>query len=305
MSQPKPIKPISWVKAARLRTLPLALSSVALGSFLSVKSGTYSLAVIGLSVLTTLLLQILSNFANDYGDSEKGTDNEKRLGPVRTVQGGEISKKEMRVGIAVSGFLSLVSGLFLIYFGLKTQLIPALVFFIIGLAAIAAAIKYVVGKNAYGYRGLGDVFVFIFFGLVGVVGSYYLNTQTASLLVWLPAITIGLFSTGVLNLNNMRDAENDRASHKITIPVRLGRSKSNLYHLFLIVTGWLCALTFSLFSGYSPLQYIYLITLPLFMRDLIKIVNTPDPQMLDPYLKKLALSTLAFSLLFGVGLLLS
>lgn len=305
MSELNPSKFFSWVKAARLRTLPLALSSVMLGSFLAIKSGTYSTTVIGFSLLTTLLLQILSNFANDYGDAEKGTDNENRLGPVRTVQSGEISKPEMRRGILITGALSLISGLLLIYIGLKSSFIPALIFFVLGLASIAAAIKYVVGKNAYGYQGFGDAFVFIFFGLVGVLGSYYLNTHSLPLVIWLPAITIGLFSTGVLNLNNMRDTENDQLSQKITVAVRLGRRKSVVYHMSLITIGWLCAIIFSVLTDNGVSQYIYVITLPVFIVDLIKIAKIENPRMLDPYLKRLALSTLVFSMLFGIGLLMS
>lgn len=305
MNELKPSKFVSWVKAARLRTLPLAISSVMLGSLLAIKADTYSITVIGFSALTTLLLQILSNFANDYGDSEKGTDNEKRIGPARTVQSGELSKSQMKKGIVITGFFSLISGLLLIYFSFHSSFIPSLAFLALGLASIAAAIKYVAGKNAYGYKGLGDVFVFVFFGLVGVLGSYYVNTHNLTSILWLPAITMGLFSTGVLNLNNMRDAENDQLSQKITVAVRLGHRKSLMYHNCLILTGWLSAIVYSIGSGHEITQYIYLIILPVFLIDLIKIAKIQNPAMLDPYLKRLALSTLFFTMLFGLGLLIS
>ncbi len=305
MKREKSSKFAAWVNAARLRTLPLALSSVIMGSFLAVFSGVYSWSVIGLALLTTLILQILSNFANDYGDAVKGTDNEHRLGPTRMVQSGNISHEEMRMGISISVILSLISGVLLIYVSLGDQWKTGLLFFILGLASIGAAIKYVVGTNAYGYRGWGDLFVFLFFGLTGVVGTYFLNTLGTSWSIWLPAATLGFFSTGVLNLNNMRDIDNDRNSGKKTIPVRLGSDKAYTYHLALVLTGWLCAIAFTLLQTHGPWPWLYVLTLPFFMKDLIKIKKKNLLQELDPYLKKLALSTFFFTLLFGIGLILS
>jgi len=298
----KPPKWIVWVKAARLRTLPLALSSVIMGSFLAIDAGHTKPWVIGLALLTTLFLQILSNFANDYGDSAKGTDNEHRLGPMRTVQSGEISHSEMRRGIAVMVVLSLISGVLLIYVALGTQWIKGLLFLALGIAAIVAAIKYVVGKSAYGYRGLGDIFVFLFFGLAGVSGTYYLNTLDLPSDIWLPAAALGFFSTGVLNLNNMRDAENDRRSGKITIPVRLGPIYAKIYHVLLIAMGWTCAFLFNYVNQLDITQWMYAVVLPLFVVDLVKILRTENLQALDPFLKKLALTTLTFTILFGISL---
>lgn len=294
---------MAWIKAARLRTLPLALSSVIMGSFLAIDAGHYKPWVIGLALLTTLFLQILSNFANDYGDSAKGTDNEHRLGPMRTVQSGEISHSEMRKGIAVMVLLSLVSGVLLIYVALGTQWIKGLLFLLLGVASIAAAIKYVVGENAYGYRGLGDIFVFLFFGLAGVAGTYYLNALSLPWDIWLPAAALGFFSTGVLNLNNMRDADNDLRSGKITIPVRLGPSYAKIYHMMLILFGWTSAFLFNYINHLDITQWMYAVVLPLFVLDLIKIVRTKNPRALDPFLKKLALSTLTFTILFGISLI--
>ncbi|MDP2721726.1 MAG: 1,4-dihydroxy-2-naphthoate polyprenyltransferase [Bacteroidales bacterium] len=304
MSTAKTSKIVSWIKAARLRTLPLALSSVIMGSFLAIGSGNYMIPVIILSLVTTLILQILSNFANDYGDSIKGTDNEHRLGPLRTVQSGEITHQEMKWGILVSVILSLISGIWLIYYGLGDHWTEGLLFLILGIASIAAAIKYVVGHNAYGYRGLGDLFVFLFFGLLGVAGTFYLNAHQIPWSIWLPACTMGFFSTGVLNLNNMRDIENDKRSGKITIPVRLGSERAWNYHVALILSGWICAVLFTLLHYHGMVQFIYLIVMPVFILDLMKIKHTSDKRALDPYLKRLALSTLAFTLLFGTGFVL-
>ena len=304
MKQSKPNQVSSWVKAARLRTLPLALSSVILGSFLAIGSASYKPGVIALALLTTLILQILSNFANDYGDAVKGTDNEHRLGPVRTVQSGEISQKEMRRGILISVVLALVSGMLLIYLSLGDQWMMGLFFLVLGIGSIAAAIKYVVGNNAYGYRGFGDIFVFLFFGLLGVTGTFYLNAHHLPWNIWLPACTMGFFSTGVLNLNNMRDLDNDRDSGKMTIPVRLGSIGAFNYHAMLILLGWIASLLFTVIHYHGIWQLMYLLMIPFFITDLIKIKNTVDKRDLDPFLKRLALSTLAFTILFGIGTIL-
>lgn len=301
----KPHKIISWINAARLRTLPLALSSVIMGSFLAISSGNYRTETIVLALLTTLFLQILSNFANDYGDSAKGTDNEHRVGPMRTVQSGEITLREMRLGIIITVLLSLTSGISLIYLSLGDNWLKGLFFLVMGVASIAAAIKYVVGNNAYGYRGLGDLFVFLFFGLVGVAGTYYLNAHQLTWSIWLPAATLGFFSTGVLNLNNMRDIENDKHSGKITIPVRLGSHMAWNYHALLITVGWVASLLYSVVNYHGIIQFIYLLILPFFIFDLIRTKKTPNKKELDPFLKRLALSTLLYTILFGTGLLLS
>jgi 1,4-dihydroxy-2-naphthoate octaprenyltransferase len=294
----------SWIKAFRLRTLPLAFSSILTGSFLAIGKGDYSGTVIFFSLLTTLFLQVLSNLANDYGDSEKGTDNEHRVGPERTVQSGEITQDEMKKGIIVFASLSLISGVALLYFAFGEDFIPALIFFVLGLGAIAASIKYTVGKNAYGYSGLGDLFVFIFFGLVGVLGSYYLNTKSLDWQVLLPAAAMGLFSTGVLNLNNMRDIDNDTASGKKTIPTRIGFVDAKRYHLILILGGWILLLAWMITQKNNWGNLVILIALPLFLADISAILKTTDKAKLDPYLKKLAVKTLLVSLLFGAALLL-
>ena len=294
----------SWIKAFRLRTLPLALSSIIMGSGLAVYFGSYSWMVIFLAALTTILLQILSNLANDYGDFQKGTDNANRLGPERAVQSGEISARQMKTAVIVFAALSLLAGVWLLYAALKEQFLMAIVFFALGIAAIAAAVKYTVGKNAYGYSGLGDLFVFLFFGLTGVIGTYYLNALSLSWDVLLPATSIGLLSTGMLNLNNMRDIDNDIKSGKHTLASKLGLRKAKYYHAFLVVGAIITALLFVglHYSSYWNLLFL-IVVLPL-LNDLRTIWKTTDQQKLDPFLKKLALSTLVFSVLFVLGLLL-
>jgi 1,4-dihydroxy-2-naphthoate octaprenyltransferase len=294
----------SWIKAFRLRTLPLALSSIIMGSGLAVFKGSYSWTVILLATLTTILLQILSNLANDYGDFQKGTDNADRLGPERAMQSGKINARQMKTAVIVFAVLSLLSGVWLLYAALREQFLEALLFFVLGMAAIAAAVKYTVGKNAYGYSGMGDLFVFLFFGLTGVLGTYYLNTLTLSWDVCLPALSVGFLSTGVLNLNNMRDIDNDIKSGKHTLAAKIGLRKAKVYHAFLIVGAIVSALLFAGLHFVSLWNLLFLlVALPL-LNDLRIIWKTTDQQKLDPFLKKLALSTLAFAVLFVMGLLL-
>ncbi len=262
--------------------------------------------ILVLSIVTALFLQVLSNFANDYGDSEKGTDNHHRVGPQRTVQSGEISPSQMRRGMVVMALLALVTGLYLVYVGTKGIAIwKTILFIVLGLGCIAAAVKYTVGEKAYGYRGLGDLFVFIFFGLTGVVGTYFLSTQQVFFGAWLLGSAVGLFSVGVLNLNNMRDVVNDRNSGKLTIPVRLGFNRSKLYHLSLIGGGFFCALLHTAIYFQCCWMLLPYLSLYLFVRDLKEIILIKEPALLDPYLKRLSLSTLVFVLLYSAGLILS
>ena len=296
----------SWIKAARLRTLPLAMSGILMGAALSYLDGGFNRIVTILAVVTALFIQIFSNFANDYGDSQKGTDNQHRVGPKRTVQSGEISPYQMKIGMIVLIILSLVTGIWLVAEGTKgLNLNTFLLFLAFGIVALIAAYRYTAGSNPYGYAGFGDVAVFLFFGLLPVVGTYFLNTHRITPELFLPAISIGLFSTGVLNLNNMRDIENDRNSGKHTVVVRMGSSKAKTYHSLLIVIGILSSILFITLSGKSAFQWLFLLAFPLFIRDLIQINRIVEPRKFDPFLKKLSLTTLLFTVLFGVGIILS
>lgn len=286
-----------------MRTLPLALSSILMGSFLAVSNGNYDWLVILLAATTTVLLQILSNLANDYGDSMKGTDNVNRLGPKRTVQSGEISRSQMKTGIWVFVVVSLISGLSLLYVAFREDFLTAFVFLVIGLGAIAAAIKYTVGKGAYGYVGLGDLFVFLFFGLAGVLGTYFLNVKMLEWDVVLPAISLGFFSVGVLNLNNMRDIENDIQSGKNTPASKLGLKKAKVYQALLVIGALCLALVYVFLNYVSPWNFLFLIVAPLMIKDLSGIFKQQEQALLDPYLKKLALGTFLFTVVFGIGIL--
>ena len=249
-----------WIHAFRLRTLPLALSNSIIGSCLAAADDKFRWSIFGLAALTTVLLQIMSNMANDYGDFVNGKDTAERIGPKRMVQSGEITPKTMLRGIITIGMLCAVSGVVLIIIG--TEGIPVtnmLLFGLLGLAAIAAAIKYTVGKNPYGYRGLGDLFVFIFFGLVGVIGTYFLHTQSFRWELLLPASAIGMLSTGVLNMNNMRDYEADKNAGKKTIVVAMGVKKAAFYHLFLVGGAALLTILYTLLNYHSVWQWLFVL----------------------------------------------
>ncbi|SEK41946.1 1,4-dihydroxy-2-naphthoate prenyltransferase [Aquimarina amphilecti] len=290
----------AWISAARLRTLPLSISGIIVGSALA--DGFGMSIIFWLAIATTLGLQILSNFANDYGDGVKGTDNEDRVGPQRALQSGAISDKQMFVGIVITAIITLVLAILLIYvsFG-KEYFFYSVFFFLLGIAAITAAIKYTMGNSAYGYRGLGDVFVFIFFGLVSVVGCYFLFTKNLNWLIFLPAIAIGLLSSAVLNLNNMRDHDSDKKSKKNTLVVKLGIAKAKKYHYFLILGAITSMLVFLSYTYSNYLNLLFLIAFIPLLIHLNKVIKTQDTKNLDPELKKVALSTFFLSILFSLS----
>ncbi len=286
-----------WLSAARPRTLPLALSSIFMGSFLACSSGQFNGLIFALCCLTTILLQVLSNFANDYGDTQNGADAAGRKGPDRAVQTGLISSGQMLRAIILFVFFSLLSGISLLYFSFKdASSAQFLGFLTLGLLCIVAAYTYTAGKKPYGYAGLGDISVLIFFGLVGVLGSNFLFTKVYNPYHILPALSCGFFSTGVLNVNNIRDIESDTRAGKKTLPSRLGRRKAIVYHWFLLSGGMITALLFALLS--EAYSFWFLLTYPLFILNGIRVSTLENP---DPMLKQLALSTLVFVIAFGLS----
>ncbi|MBP1667956.1 MAG: 1,4-dihydroxy-2-naphthoate octaprenyltransferase [Bacteroidetes bacterium] len=296
---------VIWLQAFRLRTLPLALSSTLLGSFLAYSKNHFRFSVFILASLTTLFLQVLSNLANDYGDGLKGSDSGERLGPERVTQSGKVSLKGMRIMILIFVLLSLVTGSALIFNGLNHfPFYTILVFFLVGLSAIIAAIKYTVGRKPYGYMGFGDMFVFLYFGIVGVCGTFYLQTGYLDPWILLPASTIGMFSMGVLNINNLRDIKSDSANGKKTLVVRLGVKTAKIYHAVLVLSAVLMSIAYTLVFFRSPVQLLFMVTLPFLMIDVRNVMQNTVPLDLNRELKKLALTTFAFSLTFGLGLVL-
>ncbi|MDY7393778.1 1,4-dihydroxy-2-naphthoate polyprenyltransferase [Aureibaculum sp. 2210JD6-5] len=303
-SQPETLssKPKTFVNAARLRTLPLSISGIIVGSFLAYANGFFDWRICLLAVLTTVGFQVLSNFANDYGDGIKGTDNHERIGPQRALQSGIISAREMLNAMIVTGVVTFLIAILLLYisFG-EDNLLYFLLFLMLGLASIAAAIKYTVGKKAYGYSGFGDVFVFLFFGWLSVVGSYFLYSQQLDWTIFLPATSIGLLSVGVLNLNNLRDRISDEKANKRTLVVKIGERTAKNYHYFLLITAFLAAFLYNFLHYNSPKQFIFIIAFIPIFKHLFTVYINNDTTKLDPELKKLALSTFLFSVLFGLG----
>jgi len=289
----------SWLLAARLRTLPLSISGILMGTGMALRDNFFNWTIFILALITTLGFQILSNFANDYGDGIKGTDNEDRIGPARALQSGLLSPADLKRGMWFMALFTLIVAICLIYtaFG-SAHFVLSLIFFFLGLAAIGAAIKYTVGKSAYGYRGLGDVFVFIFFGLVGVLGSYFLYAQKLTLLHFLPAVSIGLLSVAVLHLNNMRDRLTDQKVGKRTLAVILGATKSKQYHYGLLMVALLAWVSYLQLTQAKGIYYMsLLIFIPLVIH-IKKVIRTKEPAALDPELKKVALTTFVLSLIF-------
>lgn len=265
-------------------------------------NGVFNLTIVGLCVLTTLFLQILSNLANDYGDTLHGADSVHREGPKRAVQAGHITAEHMKKGMAAFSLLSLVSGLLLLWVSFGTEgLLYFLLFLVLGLAAIWAAINYTAGAKPYGYAGLGDISVFVFFGLVGVLGTYFLQAQQLEAEVILPALVCGFFATAVLNVNNIRDIKSDVLAGKRSLPVRMGPERARIYHLFLLAGGVLSALLYVLLNFSSGWQFLFVLAIPLVVVNGLNVWRKQTSAELDPYLKQMAITTLLFVLLFGIG----
>ncbi len=294
-----------WITAFRLRTLPLALSSIGMGSFLAVGDGVFQWSIFLLCALTTVLLQILSNLANDYGDSVHGADHNERSGPKRMVQSGVITLSQMKIAMGIFVAFALTCGISLLYVAFGWNLKAFLFFFFLGILSILAAIAYTAGRKPYGYMGLGDLSVLIFFGLVGVLGSYYLYAQQFNAEYLFPAYACGVFAVAVLNVNNIRDIESDRLAGKFSIPVRIGKERAVRYHWFLLISGMSAMVVFVFLNFHDLRQWLFLLSFPLFIRNGIAVSKATSCEALDPYLKQMALSTLFFVLSFGVGLILS
>ncbi|WP_101689662.1 1,4-dihydroxy-2-naphthoate octaprenyltransferase [Dysgonomonas massiliensis] len=292
----------SWVSAFRPRTLFLAVGTAVCGSGMAYYGGKFSWWIFVLTVAIAAILQLLSNLANDLGDFQHGTDTTgERLGPQRAMQSGAITYVEMKRAIYITVLLSAVIGVLLVYSALQfLSPIYIIAFLLIGLLAIIAALKYTVGDNPYGYKGMGDVFSFVFFGPVPVVGTYFLHTHELNFFPWLPAIGLGLLSAAVLNTNNMRDLDNDRNAGKITVPVRIGLANAKKYHAFLILGTLFCFIAFNLLYMSSWYQCLYLVVFVAFLKILTDVFRITDNKALDPYLKFTSVSTFFLSLFFVI-----
>ncbi len=301
----------NWLSAIRLRTLPLAGSCTLMGSALGWHDAQNPWLIFALALTTTFLLQILSNLANDYGDYMNGVDNDARVGPKRTMQSESITKAQMKIALTICTAFTLISGLSLLWISLGHAglFYYALAFLIIGLLAIAAAFKYTMGKNPYGYKGLGDLFVFIFFGIVGVFGTYFLFSQQWNAWILLPASSIGLLCCAVLNLNNMRDHKNDAANGKRTIVVIIGFEKARVYHAMLILFSFLLLVFYGFYKFCKnidlefPIKWFCVLPFFILFSNIALVLRVKNPAALDPELKAVALSTFFVALIFFVCVL--
>ena len=288
-----------WIQAARIQTLPLSISGILVGSSLAYNINSFDNIIFFLSIITAISFQVLSNFANDYGDGILGTDNQ-RIGPDRVIASGKLSLKELKKGIVINVFISITFSYSLIKYSFKSDYFLILIFLILSISSIVAAIKYTMGKSPYGYHGLGDIFVFIFFGYVSVFGSFFLQTKIINYELFILAAIIGFLCVGVLNLNNIRDIENDSAMNKKTIPTRIGFSNAKIYQIFLILFS--IVLTALLTLKFKPsYNYIFVVIgiLPL-VYHLFKVRQAKNPIEFKPLLKQLAVSSFFYSIFMSI-----
>lgn len=297
--------PKDWLHAFRLRTLPLSLSGIIAGSLFALQNGYWNTTVFLLALLTTLLFQILSNLANDLGDSLKGADNKDRVGPQRAVQSGVISKASMKKAVIMTSVLAFISAGLLIWKGTEQMSVSMIyVYAFLAVACVMAAITYTIGKRAYGYHGFGDVFVFLFFGCVSVIGVYPLFTNQVDLILLLPAATIGALSTAVLNLNNMRDQVNDAAVGKRTLVVALGPQNAKAYQATLLLMAMVAWIAFIVIERHW-LGLISCLPFIILLKHLFFVIANDNPKAFDPELKKVALSTFFITVLYSISVIIT
>ena len=290
-----------WISSFRLRTLPLSISGIILGSALAYSNQFFNTTIFVFALLTTISLQILSNLANDYGDGVKGTDNSNRIGPERAIQSGLISPQQMKYAIIINVLILIILITTLLYFSFGTnEYLNLLAFFTLGIISIYSAIKYTVGNKAYGYYALGDLFVLLFFGFLSVMGSYYLYAKNLEINIILPSLSIGLLSVAVINLNNMRDLVSDKVSNKITIAGKLGFANSKKYHFLILISSIVFSLLFILFFYYKPLSLIVIISYIPIILHLKKVYSITKPGEYNDELKKVAISTFLFSVIHSL-----
>ena len=292
-----------WFSTARPKTLPLALASIIIGSALAYWAGKFDLITTLLAFITTILLQVLSNFANDYGDHVKGSDTAERIGPLRAIQHGAITGEQLKMAVMVLSALSFISGAILSFYAYE-GIEDLLVFLGLGVISIVAAITYTVGKKAYGYLGLGDLFVLIFFGFVAVIGVFYLQAHSLPLIIFIPAFGCGLLSVAVLNINNLRDINQDRKAGKNTLIVRIGSKNGRIYHTILLALAVVSYLIFAILNFEHWYNYLFLLAVPLLVKHGLFVYRHQDPIELRPILGQMAGLALITNLLFSLGIFL-
>lgn len=290
-----------WIISARPKTLPLAISSLLVGNCLAYFVHSFHYPILILTLITGCLLQILSNLANDYGDAVKGLDDDSRIGPLRAIQLGTISLPQLKTSLYVLIALCVISGLFLLSMSYDT-FTEFLGFITLGLISIIAAITYTIGRHAYGYLGLGDLSVLIFFGFISIFGSFYLQTKSFHLFLIYPSISCGLLAVAVLNLNNLRDYHNDKQKNKITLIVMLGIKFGKIYHFMLIFIAFLNLLFFTLSYLKHGWIFIYLLTLPLLIIHVRQVKIAQSAVDFVPELERMVKLALFIQSLFMISL---
>ncbi|UJF19245.1 1,4-dihydroxy-2-naphthoate polyprenyltransferase [Vibrio sp. SS-MA-C1-2] len=293
-----------WLDAARPKTLPLAIASIITGSAIAAWQAHFSLSIAIMALITAILLQTLSNLANDYGDAVQGTDNDDRLGPQRAIQSGLITQTSMKKAIAFTIVLTIISGLYLISlaFSNPTDIFG---FILLGVFAIIASITYTMGTKPYGYRGLGDISVLIFFGWLGVAGTYYLHTGYVDMSVILPATACGLLAVAVLNINNLRDIDNDKTCGKMTLIVRMGPTWGRKYHVILLSTAVICLALFAIIEIHSPIGWLFIFAIPMLIKHGRAVYQSTNGEAIRPMMGVIVKCALITNILFSIGLVLS
>ncbi len=294
----------TWLSAIRPKTLPLAISSIILGSSIAAYDGFFDLTIFYLALFTAMLLQVVSNLANDYGDAETGADNEQRVGPQRVMQAGLVTKAEMKNALFISISVTVLLGVVLIYTAFKDDLMMTIVFLGLGVLAIVAAVMYTMGEHPYGYSGYGDISVFIFFGLVGVIGSYTLFSRELYFLLLLPASLCGFLSASVLNINNIRDLSSDIQVGKFTLAARLSYKKAIIYHWLLFVLAETSTIAFIVLAELPKVTWLHLLLVPLFIYIGKQLPKYDDGQLMNEQLRNTVLGTFAYCSLIAIGLVL-
>jgi 1,4-dihydroxy-2-naphthoate octaprenyltransferase len=291
-----------WLHSLRPNTLPLSCAAIVSGSALAAWRHAFSPGVTLLALATATLLQILCNLANDYGDVCKGADAVGRIGPVRALHTGAITLAQMRRALWLCGLLTMLCGCGLIAVAARDPGAIA-TFALLGLLSIAAALGYTLGRHAYGYLGLGDVAVLVFFGWVGVAGGYVLQTGHLDASVFWPATASGLLAAAVLNINNLRDIESDPLAGKKTLAVRLGPQGARRYHALLIGAALLCLALFAALVLRHWSGWLFLLSAPVWLRLARQVLREPSTQAMRPLLMPTVRTVLLTHLLFVVGLL--
>lgn len=294
----------AWLESLRPRTLPLAFTSTIVGSALAWWQGVFDGAVAIMALITAGLLQILSNLANDYGDAVKGSDKPDRIGPLRGMQKGVITQSQMKSALIITVGLTCLSGLTLVILAYNSAA-DFLGFMLLGVLSIIAAITYTVGTRPYGYLGLGDISVLIFFGWLSVIGSWYLQAHHLELCVFLPATACGFLATAVLNINNLRDIDSDRENGKNTLAVRLGPQRARYYHVALLMGALLCLAAFNIIWLHSVWGWLFIFSAPLLIHQARYVLHEPGTHAMRPMLERTVKGALLTNMLFALGLILS